>query len=129
MRPPRPCQDLCAGVTCTSPPNPLCYPFTGTCTSGTCSYTPFPDDTSCIFGTNDFGTYDGTCQGGECLVSPETGDGLTGWLHAGALQGWRLGRSAKATPPRLLGAKAHCETCRGHTEPLSGGPCRGTAAV
>jgi hypothetical protein len=78
MRPPRPCQDLCAGVTCTSPPNPLCYPFTGTCTSGTCSYTPFPDDTSCIFGTNDFGTYDGTCQGGQCLVSPGGGRQVTG---------------------------------------------------
>jgi hypothetical protein len=90
-RPPLPWQDLCAGVTCTSPPNTLCYPFTGTCTNGVCSYTSFRDDTVCPFGEFIGGSYDGTCRGGECLVSPE--GGLTGWLHAGALEGggWQVG--------------------------------------
>jgi hypothetical protein len=62
--PPLPWQDPCAGVTCSSPPNPICYPSTGTCTRGTCSYAPLADGASCTTGT-----YTGTCQGGQCLVS------------------------------------------------------------
>lgn len=64
--------DPCSGITCDSPPEPAtCYQPTGTCSEGSCSYTP-DDGASCDDG--DPCTEGDSCDGGSCTGTPVTCD-------------------------------------------------------
>ena len=69
--------NACAGVSCTTPPNPVCkdagtlttYGNTGTCNNGQCSYTA--SDTVCMNGcSNNMCQNQNLCAGNLCLAPP-----------------------------------------------------------
>jgi MYXO-CTERM domain-containing protein len=66
--------DPCAGVTCTTPPNPQCWNSPGQCSGGTCSYDKKAVDTTCTDGdpctAGDKCDAAGTCVPGPAIVCP-----------------------------------------------------------
>ena len=58
--------DPCLGVTCDTPPSPICWEPTGTCSGGTCDYPPLIAGTGCDDGNPC--TIDDRCDGeGNCI--------------------------------------------------------------
>ncbi|HOU53886.1 MAG TPA: lamin tail domain-containing protein [Myxococcota bacterium] len=66
--------DPCLGVTCDTPPNDQCFEASGTCSGGTCTYTPLPAETPCDDGNlcsdGDACNDQGDCQGGSLRTCP-----------------------------------------------------------
>jgi hypothetical protein len=75
--------DPCSGVTCNTPPGPTCqgaqrrtYSATGTCSSGTCAYTPMdapcnaPPPAVCVGSSRRTFASTGTCASGTCTYAP-----------------------------------------------------------
>ena len=108
-------EDLCAGVTCNQPPGP-CSADQGTCSQGTCTYTPKPALVTCNDG--DACTGGDVCNGnGQCSGTPIPSCGAGGTGGTGGSPG--TGGTVAATGGTVAAAGGTLATSGG--TPSTGG--------